>query len=392
MRPTTADRLTKARMSIILASPFWGALLMRLPITRDDSIPTFCTNGKSIRYNEEFAQELSDDELRGVLVHEVSHCAQGHLWRQGMRDANKWNRACDYQVNLMLTDYAAEDERAFRAKQANSARYVPPWKIPTCGLLNPQYAGKSAEDIYNLLPDDDGRDKGVNGSGISPGAFDPGEGSSSAELEAEAADWKMAVTQAATGARMQGNLPGSIERLIGELLQPKVSWREVLREFIRQKAKDDYCWARPNRRYSGHTCILPSLYSERMGRIAIAVDTSGSISAENLAEFQAEIQCALDECQPESIQVIYCDARVNGVDQFTPGDTVQLRPMGGGGTRFTPVFDYIDSDAESDEPPVCLIYLTDGLGSFPDHEPDYPVLWASTYREEYPFGQVVEIK
>jgi predicted metal-dependent peptidase len=133
----------------------------------------------------------------------------------------------------------------------------------------------------------------------------------------------------------------------------------------------------------------------------IAVDTSGSIGEKELSEFQAEVQATLDECKPDAIDVVYCDCRVNGVQEFTPGDLVKLRPMGGGGTMFEPVFDYIVSADlpesaeysryEHDEP-ECLIYLTDGYGSFPESAPNYPVLWASTQKETFPFGQVVAVK
>ncbi len=128
-----------------------------------------------------------------------------------------------------------------------------------------------------------------------------------------------------------------------------------------------------------------------MGRLIIAVDTSGSIDDHLLAEFQAETQAALDEAQPESLQVIYCDSHVHRIDEFHPGDVVEFHPCGGGGTAFEPVFEAIEQSEES-TPPAALIYLTDGHGSFPEQEPDYPVLWASTDKEEYPFGQVVGLK
>ena len=99
MSAIQSDRIAKARMGIILCAPFFGSLLMRLPMIADPSIPTFRTNGATIRYNETFAASLSDSDLRGVLVHEVCHCAQGHLWRVGQRDMERWNHATDYQIN-----------------------------------------------------------------------------------------------------------------------------------------------------------------------------------------------------------------------------------------------------------------------------------------------------
>ena len=390
-----SERIASARMGVILASPFFGSLLMRLQMERDDSKPTFCTNGRAIKYNEDFAASLSDAELRGVLVHEVAHCAQGHLWRIGQRDPKQWNVATDYAINNFLTAFVAEEAEA--ARLAN-ATYFPPWELPKGGLLDPQYANLCSEDIYNRLPKPDKDSGGSGDPNPSCGEFeqpddkdgdDDGEGADGG-LEG---DWQVAVTQAATVAKMRGALPASIARMIGELLAPKVPWRQVLREFIRQRARNDYSWRRPNRRYLHQGVVLPSLYSERMGRIVFGVDTSGSIDKETLTEFAAEIQAALDECQPEAMEVIYCDAAVNGAREFLPGDAVNLEPLGGGGTRFAPVFEHIE---KMDEPPVCCIYLTDGHGSFPPKEPDYPVLWAwrdrhSSRPPHFPFGQLVPV-
>ena len=392
---TQPERIIKARMKVILTAPFFGSLLMRLRMIPDDSVPTFCTNGKVIRYNQAFCASLNDAELRGVLVHEVAHCALGHLWRMGLRHPMKWNIACDYAINVMLDDYARE------TATGNGGRA--PWELPEGGCLDPQFRGMASEDIYNQLPEPitisitvgGGDGKGKPGSGQpSCGEFEaPGTEGGGKESPAGAAElereWKVAVTQAATVAKMRGQLPACLSRLVTELLEPKVPWREVLREFIREKSRDDYCWQHPNRRYVTAGVILPSLHSERMGRLVCAVDTSGSITDRVLAEFQAEIQAALDECAPECIEVIYCDAAVSGVQEFSPGDAVRLQPQGGGGTDFSKVFEHI---AEKEDDPVCLIYLTDLCGRFPDTEPEYPVLWAATEMHPVPFGQVVEVK
>ena len=390
MNPTQSDRIAKARMGIILSAPFFGSLLMRLQMIPDTAVPTFRTNGQVIRYNETFASGLSDSELRFVLVHEVCHCAQGHLWRIAHRDMSKWNHATDYQINAMLSTYV-EEERAIHQQSNASGRFTEPWTFPKDGLHSEQFKGLSSEEIYNLLPD-----------GFPNGGSGTGSGSSSSpscgEFEASANapdgtpiedDWKIAVTQAATVAKMRGKLPASIARLVGELLEPKVPWREVLREFIRVRTRDDYNWTQPNRRYLHTGCVLPSLHSERMGRLAIAIDTSCSITEQHLAEFSAEVQSALDECEPSVIEVIYCDARVNGTDAFQPGDTVKLRNLGGGGTDFRPAFEHV---AAAEDLPVALIYLTDGDGAFPSEEPEYPVLWATIKSNQYPFGEVVAVK
>jgi predicted metal-dependent peptidase len=370
---TQLARIKKARMGIILDAPFFGSLLMRLNMVREDDKQTFCTDGKRIAFNEEFAASLSDDELKGVLVHEVCHVAQGHLWRMDSRDPERWNHATDYQINQFLTDYTAE--------MAAKGKTVP-WKLPEGGLIDPQFKGMASEQIYHALPTGSGG-KGKPSAGEFEAPAPEADGTSSEDA------WKVAITQAANAAKMQGSCPGCVQRMVGEVLAPKVPWREVLREFIRAQARDDFSWRKPNRRYAAQGIILPGLFSERMGRLVIAIDTSGSIGEKELAEFQAEAQCALDECSPEAIDVIYCDAAINGTAEFLPGDAVKLKPMGGGGTAFAPVFAHVEA---MDEPPVALIYLTDGYGSHAKQEPEYPVLWATTGTDKFPWGTVVAVK
>lgn len=395
---TQSDRIAKARMGIILEAPFFGALLMRLKMVRDDRVPTFCTDGTVIRYREEFCAGLSDGELRFVLVHEVAHCAQGHLWRRGAREPRRWNVAADYQINLMLHDYV-EEQRAARAGR----NYLDPWTLPTgrnAGLLDPQYRGMATEEIYARLPENAGGEggggqPGEGESACSIGEFvdAPGDGATDPDGQpcATEGDWQVAAAQAATVAKMRGQLPASLRRFLDEALAPKVSWREVLREFVRKLARDDYSWQRPNRRFLSTGFSLPSMLSYRMGRIVIARDTSGS-TAPFVQEFNAEVQAALDECKPEEMAILDCDAEIAKVHEIKPGDLVPRDIHGGGRTRFEPVFDWIEKHC--DEPPEALIYLTDLYGSFPAQAPDYPVLWAvwGDCDTKPPFGEVVAIR
>lgn len=378
-----AERIAAARRNLILDAPFFGSLLMRLKMVRDDSRNTFCTDGKVIRYNEAFCASLPDLQVRGVLAHEVAHVALGHLWRIGNRKLEKWNIAADYAINRMLVSYAEECE---------AQGHPVPWVLPPCGLLDPAFTGKATEEIYNLLPDEDESDGG--GSGVpGPGDFEAPAAESSEEQGSED-DWKIAVVQAATVAKMQGRCPGSVRRLVDELVSPKIPWQETLREFIRVQAREDYSWSRPARRYAHAGVILPGLHSERMGKIVVAVDTSGSIDAEILRQFTSEMQAILDGTKPEGLTVIYCDAKVQHVSQYEYGDAIRFdEAKGGGGTDFRPVFDYI---ARQDIEITACVYLTDGFGSHASNSPDYPVLWALTGMgasySTFPFGEVLSLQ
>jgi predicted metal-dependent peptidase len=393
---TLQDRLTKARSSIVLDAPFFGSCLLKLPVLPDPAIPTFCTDGTRIRYNPEFADKLSDAELRGVLVHEVAHIVLGHLWRMEGRDPRAWNVATDYAINQVLDDYAQE------ARQNN--RPVP-WELPKDGLLDPAQRGKSSEEIYSQLPKPPPGGSG-DGSGAGSSASAPSSGlpASSGEFESPQlspgdqaqleADWKIAVTQAAQAAKMCGNCPGAIRRLVEDLIAPRLPWRDLVRNFLRTLARDDYSWSRPNPRYAHTGFMLPSLRSERVLPIVLAIDTSGSIGPDDLQVFASEAQACLDEAQASEIIVLYCDTRINGEEsRFRPGDRVTIDARGGGGTDFNPPFKWVDDNLE--DPPAGFVYLTDGCASPPNAMPEYPVLWAihGDHGDRFnpPFGDLCKI-
>jgi predicted metal-dependent peptidase len=404
MNPPPDLRIERARMGLILDVPFFGSLIVRLKVEPGYPRPTFCTDGERIRYHQRFADSLTDGELRYVLCHEIMHCALGHLWRLTGRDLEIWNRACDYVVNQVLDDYA---------RDAVKAGQPMPWSRPA-GLLDitdrPQWRGLGAEEIYQEMweaepPPGTGTEQAGRNSTAGLGDFeapppdpDPHAGQEAGAESGLEQDWQIAVVQAERIAQMKGNCPGAASYLVNEIKKPKVSWREVLREFIRKSAKSDYSFSRPNRRHLGRGFILPSLHSERMGRLVAAIDSSGS-TRRYIAEFQAELQGALDECLPERLDVIVCDAKVQHVQNFEPGEKVQFDARGGGGTDFRPVFDLIanrngEGGCEGDEPPACLVYLTDLDGNFPSEEPEYPVLWCAVGcgGRTPPFGELVHPK
>ena len=124
-------------------------------------------------------------------------------------------------------------------------------------------------------------------------------------------------------------------------MAPKVDWRDVLRRYLSAAAKSDYAWTPPNRRYIARGLYLPSLRSETLGPVVVAVDTSGSIDDATLAAFSAETTAILDEAAPEAIHVVYCDPRRSPDRTLQAGDVIDLTPHGGGGTAFRPVFDWI---------------------------------------------------
>lgn len=208
-----------------------------------------------------------------------------------------------------------------------------------------------------------------------------------------AAEWERRVVQAAMAAKMQtGHLPGCIAKLVKHIVDPKVPWERLLERFVENTAEADYSWHRPDRRFLPEDILIPEIHDTTLGDIVVAIDTSGSIFQNEpaLAAFEAELNSIIRECRPKTVTVIYCDTRVAKAEEFAAGETVKLAAVGGGGTDFRPVGDYIRQRNIS--PRVC-IYLTDLAGTFPDAPWDFPTIWCvyDNEKTDAPFGDTVHI-
>lgn len=381
-------KLTKARISLLTNQAFFGTLALRLRLVEMEpemiafyeqtmGKATMAVDGKKIFYNPAFINELSHNDLMFVLAHEVGHCIFEHIGRRGDRDKQAWNTAGDYVINAALKEAGMDFQHEMGC------------------FYNPQWGtDKTADWVYNQLP------KGGKGNG--PGNQPGGQGNQPGQsplcdiLDGESKkdptlqdDWKIATAQAAASAHQAGKLPASMKRFVDELLNPKTDWRTQLRRFVTEVTKSDYSWQRPNRKMLGaHGVYLPSLYSERMGTIAIAVDTSGSITREMLNIFASEINAIRAAVMPEKTIVIYCDAQVNKVVEFTAEDYLELEMVGGGGTDFRPVTRYIEKHGIR---PACLCFLTDLYGPYDAQPPEYPFMWCVTTDQVPTWGERVQI-
>lgn len=369
MNQEAQQAFIRARASLIIEQPFFGALALLLKPVEDGSIKTLATNGKCIKYNPEFLMSMPHELRKSAVAHEVMHCVLDHMARTGGRDKNRANKAADYVTNEILK------EAGFR--------------IGDNWLCDSKYAGMSFNEVYNLLPEEPEDDGSGDGNGP-PGLGNDLEpsGADASEQEAVAQEWKINTQQAANAAKAQGKLSAGMERFITEMMKPKVDWKAILRRFISQTTNNDFNWMRPNRMFIASGIYVPGLYSESMGDIVIGVDTSGSISNEILNAFKAEVGAIIAEMQPANTHVIYCDSQVNHVDTFARHDVFDMKPHGGGGTEFHPVFDYV---REKNLRPACLVYLTDLYGSTNFTSPDYPTLWTCISDQVAPWGETVKL-
>lgn len=389
---TIEKRISKARTILLLDYPWFGSLAMNLRMKSCDNIQTFDVDGTTMRYNPEFAASLTDAEITAVIAHEVMHCALLHIYRRNGRDSRLWNEAADYAINLELTKEGL--------------------KLPKGCLLDYKYAGLSAEVIYSQLQrnqqqqpkqgkqSQDGQPTGTfsdapqeqKGSNGQQQPTDAPEGQQSPVNGMTEQDWKIAAEQASKVAKKAGKLSGDMERTIQKARESVTDWRQELREFLEQTTPSDYSWQNPNRRFIQAGLYLPSVIKEGMGRLVIGCDTSGSISQDDLNAFAAEVSAIASELKPETIDVIYCDSTVKSVQKFTDED-IKLKPMGGGGTMFKPVFDYVAKNF--DEPPKAMLYFSSDLENCdaPEEPTDYPVLWVTSLAttKQHPFGRVIKI-
>lgn len=406
-------KILKARTSLVINHPFFASLALRLNVREDYSCETAWTDGHVFGYNPRYVRILSPEKLEGLTAHTVMHPACGHHKRRENRDHDTWNRACDYAVNGILLDSG--------------------FILPDGFLFSDAYCGKSAEAVYEILQEgNDESEKEEQESEPEAGSNDSDSGDETSETEASVkagnpegsedemdepspsgdpgksgevrdnssdggsdteneTDWDEALVQAFVNARGMGKLPAGVERFIDRRISPRLSWQELLARFIERSARSDYSWLTPNRRYIHQNLYLPSLQNHELNEIVIAVDTSGSIAADELDLFSAEISDIMGS-YPANLHLIYCDAEVSKYQVFSHSDLpVAIRPVGGGGTDFRPVFDLI---AKNGLMPSCLIYLSDlECLSYPDHPPPFPVLWVKTGNSgrRPPFGELIHL-
>lgn len=378
-----SDRLTRTRTRLLLDQPWFGALAMRLKVTADETIDTLATDGTSLLYNSAFVLEQTDDHLTAIYAHEVLHCALLHPYRRGNRDPKQWSEACDHTVNLDLVAAG--------------------FQLPSDALMDSQYSGLSADVIYAKLgqaPKPEQGKQRQSGKPLSTGTVqdapqapgsDPGTvPAPSDSMTAE--DWKIAADQATSVSRAAGKLPGSAVESAKAARNNPEDWRAILREFIEHTQPSDYSWGTPNRRHIAQGLYLPGIVKENLGTLAIAIDTSGSVSKAMLDSFASEVTAIVHEARPEKITVLYCDTRIRHTEEFSPDDAeITLTCHGRGGTRFAPVFEAINA---WDQPPAACLYFTDlENGSEAIQEPDYPVLWVTgKHVTKRPiFGQVARV-
>jgi predicted metal-dependent peptidase len=381
MALTSEQRVTKSHIAIMRSKEFcmFAGVLSVGKVSFTDDIPTACTNGRDVIYNPEFIKSLDDKELNFVVLHEALHKVYQHmhLWKKLWKDNPMLaNMAADYVVNYAIHE---ADELSNVAKRPESA------------LFDLAYKNMTTKQIFDMLKKDNEYVKEQGGHDTHD--WEGAEQLSDEEVKETAKQIDQALRQ---GEIIRGKMNGNKNRSINELLEPKVDWREQLREFVNAtcRNKDKSTWKRPHKRFLGQDIYMPSMIGESIGKVVVGIDTSGSIGDKELSEFLTEVVAICDDVSPSSIELLYWDTEVAGHETYNQGDYKALvqstKPAGGGGTHVGCVNQYIkDKRIE----PEAVIILTDGYV-----EDDWggswgctPTLWAVTSRQTSPHGKTINI-
>ena len=387
MAITQETRLKKAHIALMKhreTALYSGVMLMGKNAVIEDNVTAY-TNGVDKKYGREFISKLTDPELRGLILHENLHVALKHIprFKKEFKDnAQAINVATDYAVNDVIMNLNDRDL----------------CKLPEGGLYDAKYHNWSVREIYEDLKKQQKENKD-SGKGESLGKTLDEHGFEDAQnmTDEEAKEMSGKIDKALReGGILAGRMGAKIPRVIGDMLEPKVDWREVLREFVSSatKGNDEYTWRRFNKRQMANDIYLPSMENESIGELIVAIDTSGSIGGQELTEFASELASICSVSTPSKVRVLWWDTNVHGEQVFLPehyGNIKELlKPQGGGGTMVSCVSEYLNKQRVEAE---AVIVFTDGyLESEITWNVKCPTLWLVTQNNNFvaPSGKVVK--
>ena len=390
------DKLTTARVGLLLKAPFFGNMATRMQLIQaDEWCPTAATNGRNFYYNTKFVEKLSVKKLEFLFGHEICHCVFDHFGRVGSRDRQLSNIAQDYAVNQILVDERigekiTEVKICYDAKYRGKAweeiydeLYEKAEKISMPQLL--QQLGDLLDEHIN----EDGNAPGKEGDGDKQGKGMPGMTKEEAQKIRDEIKEAMVQSAAAAGA---GKVPAGIQRLIKDMTEPKISWRDLVRQEIQSIIRNDYSFTRPNRKSMHSGAILPGMKEATTIDIGISIDMSGSIGQEDATVFLSEVKGIVDQYEDFKINLWCFDTAIYNHQEFTQDNSEELfeyEPEGGGGTDFEANWEFMK---EQGIQPKKFIMFTDGYpcGGWGDEDYcDTIFIVKGNTEAEAPFGQTV---
>ncbi len=425
----SALRVSDCVTELLRKQPFFGSLVLRLPLRADPTRKTLASDGQEIRYSPGWVAETDAHLIETAMARVVMACALKHHTRRGERDPERWQTASQLVTHALLRDAGftlPPDAEAWEDLSVEQAYD----RLPESGDggsgddgNTSQEAGGAGEesapgggsdesgDPSDPAGDGDDAD-GQDGASDAPPSHDPsgtGEvmdagarasdgsdpGEAPVDVIAEEQAWDEAMHQALSIARAEGKAPGGVAETVRNAHTTTLDWRTLLRRYMTDAAKRDYSWRVPNRRFIDSGLYLPSIRSEGIDSIAVIIDTSGSLPAQTLAWFWAELREIAAEIRPERVIVLQVDAALRDAAEYSSDDLPdEITLKGRGGTDFRPGFEWLDE--QGIQPSVCLYFTDMECSSYPEAEPVFPVIWvdhseSSSVANGQPWGDRIVI-
>lgn len=380
------ERLVKSKVKLLRESPFFGTLLLNAPHRITEDVSTAATDGNTLLLNKEFMEAQTQEHFQSVLLHEVLHMALEHIERMKdvfIADPMTANISADIVVNGIIRDNRLS--------------------LPEEAIFDDELKHLSVREIYNILRQKQQKDSsylnkkyGTDGKNVNH-CLQPkpdAKPTSDQDGSGRGINWKDVLNKAATIARSKSfGLHGAgLKRIFKDLLEPTINWRDTLYKYITSARTDFEGY---DRRFIYNGMYLDDLSGGRI-KVAIFMDTSGSVDEELLGEFVAELRFAVNALPQTTGNLWYFDTEL-----YPQGDICEIsatpKLQGGGGTSFVKVIEKIKEMALEDSTVQTLgIIFTDGFARLNDFEnPDIPVLWCispgGVRNEDLPFGEVVRI-
>jgi predicted metal-dependent peptidase len=374
MKQTAEERITRSRVRLLLTKPFFGQLATRMKLIERPDMPTAATDGRNFFFNREFVDRLNDEELDFLVGHEVLHMVFDHIDARGDREPMIYNMACDFNINMTLVEQKVGT--VIGEDKLNGGKPCLDWK----------YRGWNSYEIYDHIYENaekieigsmdvhlepgDGDPQSGGGNQDGDGDGQEGKGFSDGLTEEERKVLRDEIKQAViNAAQAGGEVPDVVKRMISELTAPKMDWRDNLRTQLESSLKSDFTFMRPSKR-SGEV-IFPGMNRDEQLRVAVFLDTSGSIGNDLLRDMLSEVQGIMGQYQDYEITIGQFDTSVYNVEKFTSDDGRDLSDyeiVGGGGTDFDAVYKYMEDEGLE---PDQMIMFTDGYPWGSWGNPDY---------------------
>ncbi|MEA3353456.1 MAG: VWA-like domain-containing protein [Campylobacterota bacterium] len=355
------QRIEQIKARLLIEQPYFGSIASAQKPKLNEDIQTFASTPEYFEYNDDYVECLNDEELSFLLTNSAMHQALGYDNRKEGRQQWLWTMAQDYAINSLLVNNGLE--------------------LPDALLYDERFDDLSCEAVYKILEDEIDEDKHT-------------------PKEVENITYeKMPHTneydqdpiedihqQLLNKAKLQGDIPLGLEMLVPKLYETRISWRDELFTLIENAVKFDYSLLPPNKRYISQGFALPALSGTKL-KIVVAVDSSGSIENKLLGQFLSEVESITNSFENFEIDLLIADAKVHQHHILYPGDEIEYNVKGGGGTNFENTFDYVDENIDA---VTLFLYFTDGLGTMPQDEPAYDVVWVMPKdSENIPFGRKI---